>query len=67
MADVDPVPIWGDALCEQQHVADVDRAMVEQWFGTIRILLNLMPCNRKSIQSNSMISRSFDAMVRPLA
>ena len=66
-ADVDQVPIWWGALCEQRHAADVDRATVGQWFGTVRILLNPMPCHRKSIQSNSMISRSFDAVVHPSA
>ena len=56
MADVDQVPIWRGALCEQQYMADVDRATVEQRFGTVRILLNPMPRNRNSIQLNSMIS-----------
>ena len=63
-ADVDQVPIWRGALCDQQHVADVDRATVGQRFGTVRILLNSMPCHRKTIQS---ISRSFDAVVHPSA
>ena len=48
-------------------MADVDWAIVEQRFGTVRILLNPIPCNRKSIQSNSMISQSFDAVVHPSA
>ena len=39
-------------------MTDVDQAMVEQRFGTVRILLNPMPCHRKSIQLNSMISQS---------
>ena len=55
-ADVDQVLIWWGALCEQQHTADVDRVTVEWWFGTVRILLNSMPCYKKSIQLNSMIS-----------
>ena len=34
-------------------MAEVDRAIVEQWFGTVRILLNLMPChNEHSIEFN---------------
>ena len=57
-ADVDQILIWRGTLCEQQYAADVDRAMVEQ-------LLNPMPCHRKSIQSNSMISQFFDAALPP--
>ena len=45
-------------------MADIDRATVGQQLGTV---LNLMPCHRKSIQSDSMISQSFDAVVYPLA
>ena len=42
----------GDVLCEQQHAADMDRATVEQRFGT-RILLNPMPCHKDhSIEFN---------------
>ena len=67
MADVDQVPIWRGALCEQQYVADMDRATVEQQFGTVRILLNPMFCHRKSIQLNLMISQSFDAVMYPSA
>ena len=48
-------------------MADMDRGTVEQQFGTVRILLNLMPCHTKSIQLNSMISRSFNAVVHPSA
>ena len=44
-------------------MADVDQATVEQQFSTVRILLNSMPYHRKSIQSNSMISQSFDTVV----
>ena len=43
----------GDVLCEQQHAADMDRATVEQRFGTVRILSNPMPCHKKhSIEFN---------------
>ena len=67
MVDVNQVLIWRGALCEQQHAADVDWGTVEQRFSTVRILLNPMPCHTKSIQLNSMISRSFDAVVHPSA
>ena len=43
----------GDILCEQQHAADMDRATVEQRFGTVRILSNSMPCYKEhSIEFN---------------
>ena len=60
----------GDVLCEQQYTADMDQATVGQRFGTVRILLNLTSCHRRTIlhiQLNSMISQSFDAAVHPSA
>ena len=44
-----------ETYSERHHTTDVNQAMVEQQFGTVRVLLNPMPCYRKSIQSNSMI------------
>ena len=56
MADVDQIPIWRGALCEQQHAADMDQAAVEQRFGTIKIRLNLMPCHKEhSIEFNDFM------------
>ena len=59
MANIDQATVWLGILCEGHYVADVDRATV--WHSK-----NSIESEAKSIlriQSNSMISQSFDAVM----